>query len=219
MERFKIAMGFPMLATAVWLYSVASRHYGAKSLWLGIFIVILAFAMWIYGEFFQRGRAKRGLALSVTILLVLGGYGFALEDQLHWRNPEPVATGVSLKEDPSGIDWKPWSPEAVEAARRQGHPVLVDFTADWCLTCQTNKITSLEIPSVRERLKQGGFEAFVGDYTRKNDAITQELKKFRRAGVPLVVVYPVQGEPQVLPELLRPGLVLEALSKATAPRL
>ena len=215
MERFKIAMGFPMLATAVWLFTVASRHYGGKTLWLGIFLVILALAMWIFGEFFQRGRGNRSVALATVLFLVVGGFGFTLENRLHWRTPEPVSTaGAAIKEDPEGIDWQTWSPEAVELARSQGHPVLVDFTADWCLTCQTNKVTSLEIPSVREKLKRGGFVAFVGDYTRTNDAITRELKKFRRAGVPLVVVYPAQGQPVVLPELLSPSLVLDALSKA-----
>jgi thiol:disulfide interchange protein DsbD len=121
---------------------------------------------------------------------------------------------MPLKEDPAGIEWMPWSLEAVELARSQGHPVLVDFTADWCLTCQTNKVTSLEIPSVRARLKRGGFVTLLGDYTQKNAAITRELKKFRRAGVPLVVVYPAEGEPLVLPELLSPSVVLAALGKA-----
>ena len=215
MEHFKVAMGFPMLATAIWLFTVASRHYGSKTVWLGLFLITLALAMWIYGEFFQRGRDKRAIALTLVLLLVLGGYWGALENRLHWRNPEPLSvSGGSMKEDPDGIDWQIWSPETVELARSKGHPVLVDFTADWCLTCQTNKVTSLEIPSVREQLKAGGFVALVGDYTRTNDAITRELMKFRRAGVPLVVVYPAKGEPIVLPELLSPTIVLDALAKA-----
>ena len=57
MEKFKIAMGFPMLATVVWLFSVAGSTYGKSVLWLGVFLVLLAFAAWIFGEFFQRGRA------------------------------------------------------------------------------------------------------------------------------------------------------------------
>jgi thiol:disulfide interchange protein len=216
MERFKIAMGFPMLATAVWLYSVAMRHYGSDSLWLGLFLVCLGFGAWIYGEFVQRGRSHRGLAAGIAVLLVVGGYGFALESRLHWRHPAPVAgtlpgAGAAVGE---GIDWQAWSEKAVQETRAQGHPALVDFTADWCLTCQTNKATSLEIPSVRQALKQGGFKAFVGDFTRSDDAIAQEIQKFGRAGVPLVLVYPVQGQPIILPELLTPGIVLEALQRA-----
>ena len=61
MEKFKIAMGFPMLATVVWLFNVAASSYGKNVLWLGIFLVVVAFAAWIFGEFFQRGRRHRGV--------------------------------------------------------------------------------------------------------------------------------------------------------------
>ena len=51
-------------------------------------------------------------------------------------------------------------------ARSAGRPVLVDFTADWCLTCQVNKKTSIEIASVRAKLKDINAVALLGDYTR-----------------------------------------------------
>ncbi|HXI73284.1 MAG TPA: protein-disulfide reductase DsbD domain-containing protein [Verrucomicrobiae bacterium] len=217
MEKFKIAMGFPMLATAVWLLNIAASTYGKNVLWLGIFLVVLAFAAWIFGEFFQRGRKQRGLALIITLVLLVGGYAYALEGQLRWREAaaETAATG-SLKESPDGIDWQPWSPAAVAQARSEGRPVLVDFTADWCLTCQVNKKTSIEIPSVRAKLKDLNAVALIGDYTRTPDAITTELNRYARAGVPLVLVYSkdAAAPPIVLPEVLTPGIVLDALDRA-----
>ncbi len=74
-------------------------------------------------------------------------------------------------------------------ARAQGRPVFVDFTADWCLTCQANKRIAIDIPSVRAKLKQTNAVALLGDYTRLPDDITTELNRFGRAGVPLVLVY------------------------------
>ena len=114
------------------------------------------------------------------------------------------------------LEWRPWSPEAVAKARAEGRPVLVDFTADWCVTCQANKRTSIEISSVRAKLKEINAVALLGDYTREDDAITAELKRFGRAGVPLVLVYPAdpKSNPIVLPEVLTPGIVLQALEKA-----
>ncbi len=217
MEKFKIAMGFPMLATAVWLFNLAAGSYGKSVLWLGVFLVLIAFAAWIFGEFVQRGRTRKGVALAIVLILVIGGYAFALENQLNWRAPitAPDATGP-LKESPDGIAWQRWSPEAVAKARSEGRPVIVDFTADWCLTCQVNKKTSIEIPSVRAKLKENNAVALLGDYTHFPENISAELNRFNRAGVPLVLVYPKDPDapPIVLPEILTPGIVLDALDRA-----
>ena len=217
MEKFKIAMGFPMLATAVWLFNLTPTFYGGRVWWLGIFLVVVAMAAWVFGEFFQRGRRRRGFALGVTLALLVGGYLYAIEDQLDWRSPlPPDAMAGSLKESPDGIDWKRWSPQAVADAQAQNRPVLVDFTADWCLTCQVNKKTSIEIDSVKSKLKEINAVALLGDYTRLPEDITDELNRFDRAGVPLVLVYPKDSDqpPIVLPEALTPGIVLNALTKA-----
>jgi thiol:disulfide interchange protein DsbD len=217
MERFKVAMGFPMLATAVWLFSLIPLHYGKRTLWLGIFLVVVALAAWVYGEFVQRGRSRKGLGLAVALVLFFGGYLYAVEGQLRWRSPDQAAEqNGSLRESADGIDWQRWTPAAVAEARAAGHPVFVDFTADWCLTCQANKRVSIEIPSVRQKLKSAGFVSLLGDYTRLPDNITTELNRYGRAGVPLVLVYPKNptAPPVVLPEALTPGIVLSALDSA-----
>jgi len=217
MEKFKTAMGFPMLATAVWLFSLTITHYGARVLWLGIFLVLVALAAWIFGEFGQRGRTRQRVAAVIALLLLLAGYGYALEGQLRWREPiKDSGDGQPPATEPGGIQWQKWSPAAVARARAQGRPVFVDFTADWCLTCNVNRKTSIEILPVREKLKAINAVTLLGDYTRVPDDITAELQKFGRAGVPLVLVYPkdAQAPPQILPEVLTPGIVLEALEKA-----
>jgi len=217
MEKFKNAMGFPMLATVVWLFNVAASSYGKNVLWLGLFLVLVAFAAWIFGQFVQRGRQHQAAAAIITILLLVGAYVFVLEEELDWRSPvvEPSGAG-KLGQSARGIDWQPWTPEAVAAGRADGHPVLVDFTADWCLTCQVNKKTSIEVASVRDKLKAVNAIALVGDYTHFPDAITAELKRYHAAGVPLVLVYPKDAEAEaiVLPPILTPGIVLSALDRA-----
>jgi thiol:disulfide interchange protein len=217
MEKFKIAMGFPMLATALWLFNLAAGSYGKPVLWLGVFLVAVALAAWIFGEFVQRGRTRKGLAFAIALIVLAGGYAYALESQLHWRKPMmPTEAAIPLKESADGIDWQRWSPEAVTKTRAEGHPVLVDFTADWCLTCQVNKKTSIETPSVRAKIKSLNAVALLGDYTHFPDSITAELNRFNRAGVPLVLVYPKNPEepPIVLPEILTPGMMLDALDRA-----
>jgi thiol:disulfide interchange protein DsbD len=199
MEKFKTVMGFPMLATTVWLFLLAAGNFDkSRTLWFGLFLVALGLAAWIWGEFVQRGTRHRGLARVVSILLAggIGTYAFC--------------------QTPDQIEWHSWSPAAVAKAQATGRPVLVDFTADWCLTCQVNKKIAIEIPSVRKKLKDINAVALVGDYTHFPDSITAELNRFNRAGVPLVLVYPKNpdAEPIVLPQILTPGIVLDALDRA-----
>jgi thiol:disulfide interchange protein DsbD len=210
-------MGFPMLATAVWLFSLLPAYYGARAWWLGIFLVIVGLAAWIYGQFVQRGTGRRWLGLTAALVLLAGGYVTVVEGQMAWRLPATeTTTAGGLKEGPEGIDWQRWDPAAIAEARATGRPVLVDFTADWCLTCQANKRFSLEVASVRAKLKATQTLALIGDYTRRPDSITEELSRYGRAGVPLVLVYPRNSSspPIVLPEALTPGIVLDALEKA-----
>jgi thiol:disulfide interchange protein DsbD len=199
MEKFKTALGFPMLGTAVWLMWL-SANGGNDVLWLGLFLVVLALATWIWGEFVQRALRGKAVAAVLSLALVGADAGLLLQS----------------RSDKAGIQWQAWSQQAVEAAQRQGHPVLVDFTAKSCLTCQVNKWSSLEIPRTRKKLAEIGAVALVGDYTREDPAISAELARYHRDGVPLVLVYPknTNKAPQVLPVILTPATVADALDHA-----
>ncbi len=117
------------------------------------------------------------------------------------------------------IPWQSWSPEAVLLAQAEGRPVLVSFTAEWCLAAHTNEWTSLEIPAVRARLREINAVALRGDDTLGDAAIAAELRRFGRANVPLVLVYSTNYDapPVVLPEVLTPEIVLTALDQAMLP--
>jgi thiol:disulfide interchange protein DsbD len=220
MEHFKVAMGFPMLAATVWLCSLTSAFYGDRAWALALFLVFVALAAWVFGRFAQQAARRRGLALAVTALLLLAGYEYALEGQLRWRQPiANTAAPASAEQAPDGADWEPWNLEAVARAQAADHPVLVDFTAKWCLTCQKNVKPVLGSRAVQQKLQQIGAVTFVADYTRFPDEITKELSLHGRAGVPLVLVYPGKAgaPPIVLPEVITSGIVLNALDQATKP--
>ncbi len=221
MEKFKIAMGFPMLATAVWLFGLAIGHFDRHApFWIGIFLVLVAMAAWVWGEFVQRGSKRHALSILVCAGLIAFGYFYVLEGQVAWREArKPVARGA-LANKPGEIQWERWSPEAVAKLRAEGRPIFIDFTADWCTTCQVNKRTSIEIKSVREKLKAINAAALIGDFSDEDPAIAAELQRFQRAAVPLVLVYPVDpaAPPIVLPEILRPSIVLNALEQAAGPK-
>src|SRR5262249_35464395 len=152
---------------------------------------------WIWGEFVQRGTIRRGLAVAVCLALVAGAGALASN-----RSEE--------------LQWQPWSRAAVEEARAKGRPGLVDFTADWGLTCQVNLRTSIDTQTTREMLAKDRAVTLIADFTRYDQEIAKELHHFGRDAVPLVVVYPKQpeAEPIVLPPVLTPQIVHEALDKA-----
>ncbi len=110
--------------------------------------------------------------------------------------------------------WRAWSPEAVAAARASGKTVFEDFTAAWCLSCQVNERTALSDSAVVAALSRPDVAAFRGDWTGRDERISAVLAGYGREGVPLYVVHPRGGEAVLLPELLTPGLVLDALGAA-----
>jgi len=225
MERFKVAMGFPMLATALWLGSLVSEQYGERAWWLGIFLVFVALAAWVFGEFIQRGNRRKGIAAVIALLLLFTGYAWALEGNLRWRAPldSSATTGGTLKNSPQGYEWHRWNNAAVQSARAAGRVVIVDFTAKWCITCNSIVKPALEREAVIAQLKADQVTALLADYTSYPPEITEELARFNRAGVPLVLVYPKDATkpPLVLSDpnpLLGPGyyagLILDALKQA-----
>lgn len=223
MEHFKVAMGFPMIATTIWLYTLAADHFGEGGpLWLGIYLVGISIAAWIWGAFVQRGHRRHALAMTIAAGVALTSYAVVLEGELRWRapiaKPDTASAASATQRDPDGIAWTPWSHEAVAKARAEGRPILVDFTARWCFTCKSNKAFAIEIESVRAKLRAINAVTLRADNTDLPRVIVEELQRFGRAGVPLVLVYPKDRtlEPIVLPEFLTPQIVLDALDKAVA---
>ena len=110
-------------------------------------------------------------------------------------------------------DWQPWSPAAVDAALAQGRPVFVDFTAAWCLSCKVNETVALGTNTVKQAFAAKNIVLFRADWTHSDPEISKTLRQFNRDGVPLYLLYSPKKKdaPQVLPEVLTPGIVLEAL--------
>jgi thiol:disulfide interchange protein DsbD len=108
--------------------------------------------------------------------------------------------------------WERWTADAVNRYQAQGRPVLVDFTASWCLSCQVNERAALDQPEVKQALQSANVALLRADWTRHDEAITQALTALGRSGVPAYALYtPGQSQPQMLPEVLTPGIVTEAV--------
>jgi thiol:disulfide interchange protein DsbD len=104
----------------------------------------------------------------------------------------------------------------VETARRSGRPVLVDFSASWCVTCLVNERVALSNDEVVARLKQDHVVTLKGDWTNPDPVITAALHAHGRDGVPLYLLYSADGRVTELPQILTPGSVIAVLAKMEA---
>ena len=146
MERLKQLVGFVMLATSSYaLLGVLGQSRGpskAAHCRTSSFLLVLALACWIYGSLLGCYRSS-----WVAILVVLvGGYFAFLHGKLD--APRPKLEASSETKDANGIGWQPWSAQRVAEAMKNGQPVFIDFTADWCLNCKYNEKLILNTEAV-----------------------------------------------------------------------
>jgi thiol:disulfide interchange protein DsbD len=205
MEVLKQAVAVPIFGTAIWLAWVLAGAYGASLLAaLLVGFLLLAIAGWFLG----RWPARRWAAV-VASLIVLAVIAISV---LAPRKLAAAPETSSSRASQGG--WQPWSAQAVSLAQSAGRPVLVDFTAKWCLSCQVNERAALEQPEVEKALQDSNVLLLKADWTRYDDSITQALKSMGRSGVPAYALYtPGQDQPELLPEVLTPGIVIDAVSK------
>lgn len=209
MERFRQLLAFPMYATAAWLVWVLAQQSPTSGIAfaLGGFILI-AFAVWLLRQM-DGSRQVWRTAYAALAAVALGG---ALST-LHFveASAAPASAGRVAVRETSGAE--PWSVARLDALRAEGRPVLVNFTAAWCITCLVNERAALGTAAVQSVLKSKNVAYLKGDWTRQDPAITAALASFGRSGVPLYVLYPPGGAPIVLPQILTEGGVIDELNR------
>ena len=205
METLKQVLAFPLYLTAAWLAWVLAHQRGADGVGLLLVgAVLLALALWWSERSRSRGTPSKALA-AVLLLVALAPL------VLIHRMPSPTTT--ASRDAASGV--VAFTPAKLAALRKQGTPVFVDMTADWCITCKANEHTVLDTDAFRALLKRTGAVYMKGDWTNENPAITAFLKRWHSPGVPVYVVFPKDGGPGVkLPSVLTPGLVRKAVEQA-----
>ena len=211
MDILKQAVSVPIFGTVIWLAWVIAGAYGA-----GLLLALLSefLLLAIAGWFLGRWPAKRwATSIAVLILAVVVVACFFAPKEFAGA-PIPAPAASSSGSAAAGGTWQPWSADAVQHALSAGQPVFVDFTASWCLSCQVNERVALDRPEVAQAFANANVALFRADWTREDPSITQELTELGRSGVPVYALYtPDQSAPQLLPQVLTPGIVIDALSK------
>lgn len=217
METMKQFLAFPMYATTGWLVWVLAQQRGADAvgLWL-MAAILLAMALWAWSHGRRNGRTWP-LALA---LVAFAGSAFSVHAIGRVTRALPQSSAAALATSPpGGVESRSsYSPEALAQLRREGRPVFVNITADWCVTCKANERAVLAREGFGDALRQAGAVYMVGDHTDIDPRISAFLREHGAVGLPLYVVYPRGGgAPEVLPTLLTPAIVRDALARASGP--
>ena len=201
MDTLKKCMAFPMFATVAWLVWVLGQQSGIDGAGaLLVLLVALGFAVW-------------ALALGGRTRAVLGAVSVITLAALAWGVGPYVTKPVETVAQASSSGWDHWEPGRVEQIVARGQPVLVDFTAAWCVTCQYNKKTTLSDPDVLADLASKKVALLRADWTRRDPAITAALQQLGRSGVPVYVLYQSGRAPVLLSEILSVQEVRAALAR------
>jgi len=218
MEVLKQLTAVPLFATAIWLAWVYGQLYAAgvdQVAWLLGCFLLLAVAGWALG----RWPAKTGSAIAAVVLIALG-LAVPLSEGRKAARAGTVQAGAApanFAVNGAQVVWQPYSEQALNAARASGHPVFIDFTAAWCLSCQWNERVALKTAEVESALLKGNVVTMKADWTNSDPDITAKLASLGRASVPTYVVYPAAAgsAADVLPESLTKDLVLKAIERDT----
>ncbi|MDC0199077.1 protein-disulfide reductase DsbD family protein [Pseudomonadota bacterium] len=195
METLKQFFAFPMIATALWLMWVFMvQTSGDALIQLLILGLSLGLAIWMITAF--EGRWKWvGLILT-----------FIASIQIFNNLPN------NASEITQSADADSWSLSLESDLQASNQAYLINFTAAWCITCQTNEKAALARTSVQDYLNEQNIKYIKADWTNRNEDIAIGLAKYERSGIPLYIFWkPGMRNSKILPAVLTEDLLIRSI--------
>ncbi len=207
MDTLKQIFAFPMYASAAWLLWVLAQQTSSSGLGAALAgAILVALAAWAYQKSKWSSTGGRVAALLTALAAVLLAVVLPVRFAAVAAASPSAASAVAAAAEA----WQPYDAARVAELNARGQPLLVNFTASWCLTCLVNERNAFADDAVQKIFRSKGVTLMKGDWTNRDPAITKALSDFGRAGVPLYVVYnsqPGSKAPVVLPQLLTANIV------------
>ena len=197
MELFKQGIGFVLLIIAIKLIGALPQIYRTNVLY---FAVVLGFCVWMWGRwvsFNTKPTRKWIIRITAVIIIFAAGWTFL---------PAPAGEPIS---------WRDYDTTVIDSALAEGRPVLIKFTADWCLSCQAVDKVVYHRKDIAELIEEKEVLAVKADTTLTKYPATLALKnKYNEPGVPVTILF-IHGaeEPVKFHEIFFAGKLKELLQK------
>jgi thiol:disulfide interchange protein len=200
MVRFKEFSGIVLMGAVIFIISFLD-----ESLTIPVLIMLLGITtgLWMIGSLYSHSspmRLKmsvRGAALLLTVGICFFGYNMS-------------------QKSTNELPWVPFNAQELKKLRGENRTVLIDFSADWCLSCKANEKLALNTPETLEMIKKYNVVPMYADYTDESPAIKEWLDKFQSVSIPLTVIFPANrpNEPIIIRDLYTQPTLLSALKQA-----
>ncbi|MGC1018926.1 protein-disulfide reductase DsbD domain-containing protein [Pantoea agglomerans] len=192
MLYLRASLGTMLLLSCIWLLSLLAGHWNR----VAVAIISLLLLAILPCSLIKQGRNRLASCVALIIALSVAGY--------------TVTTGEGDE-----LRWKPLTEEAVHEALQGNKRVLVDITAEWCITCKLNKLHVFDSNVVRKALKADDIVLLRGDWTHADPQISRFLQQRGSVAVPFNQVYgPATPEGIVLGTVLSRDALLSSLARA-----
>jgi thiol:disulfide interchange protein DsbD len=197
MEGVKKFFGVVMLATALWLVSSVIPSWLQMLGW-ALLLVIPAIYLHALDPLPQHTHGWQRLGKGLGVFLLLAGVAMLAGALGGSRDPlQPLAflRGGTAAESPEPAFERVVSLSRLEArlaeARNAGKPVMLDFYADWCVSCKEMARDTFANRQVAEQMRH--FVLLQADVTANSEDDVALLKRFGLFGPPGIIFFDARG--------------------------
>jgi thiol:disulfide interchange protein len=171
-ELVKQMMGFLLLGTAA--FFAGQRLVGEPKQWWFVFAVVACASLYLVVRTPRVSKSVGAICFAMALAIAMSAGALLLTLRLT---------------APDAVDWKPYTPEVLADARAAGRPVLVDFTADWCLNCKYVELTVFRDRRTVDAIGAMNVLTLKADLSN-DDAVGWPLERqLTSNGIPFTAIY------------------------------
>ena len=192
-KYFKYFLSLLLFLTIIWLLNILFGYYNYYFLlsFLIIFFIILIILQYKIYQFTL-------VTICLAFLFILPSIDFFNKNKIYLSDNK----------------WQNFNDIDIPSMIKNNKIVFLDITADWCITCQFNKINVINSKKISNLFNNNNIVLVRADWTKPNKEIDTFLKKYNKFGIPFNAFYSSKfPEGIVMNEILTEKQIFETYNK------